>query len=153
MLDYKITEKAPFTIIGMKKRFNVEDSYTRIPEFWAEWMKDTKGLKGMFGVCLDMEGSDFDYWIADLYEPWKEIPEGCQVKQIPGGLWAQFSCRGPLPQSLQSVNTQIWSEWLPNLKGYRLAGQYDIEAYEAPAENPEDNVAYIWIPLVKTEGE
>ena len=33
-------------------------------------MSDMKGLKGTFGVCLDMDGKDFDYWIADLYMPW-----------------------------------------------------------------------------------
>ncbi len=149
MLDYKISEKAPFTIVGMKRRFNAEDSYTKIPQFWGEWQKDTKGLLGMFGVCMVMDGNDFDYWIADVYQPWKEIPEGCEAKVIPGGLWAQFICRGALPDALQRVNTEIWSEWLPNLKGYKLAGQYNIEAYEPPAEKPEDNVSYIWIPLVK----
>ena len=51
----------------------------------------------------------------------EDIPEGCETYQIPGSLWAQFVCRGPLPDSLQSVNTKIWSEWLPALQGYELA--------------------------------
>ena len=25
-----------------------------------EWMSDMKGLKGTFGICLDMNGKDFD---------------------------------------------------------------------------------------------
>jgi AraC family transcriptional regulator len=76
----------------------------------------------MFGVCLDMDGKDFDYWIADLYAPWNDIPEGCGTYVIPGGLWAQFLCKGPLPESLQSVNTKIWSEWLPSLLAERVQG-------------------------------
>lgn len=149
MLDYRIVEKAPFTIVGIKRRFNSDTSYQEIPKYWNEWAKDMKGLKGMFGVCLDMDGKDFDYWIADLYEPWNDIPEGSETYQIPGSLWAQFLCRGPLPDSLQSVNTKIWSEWLPSLKGYELAGDYSIEIYMPPAENPADTVSYIWVPLKK----
>ena len=149
MLDYRIVEKAPFTIVGVKRRFNAETSYQEIPKFWNEWTADRKGLKGMFGVCLDMDGKDFDYWIADLYAPWVDIPEGCETYQIPGSLWAEFVCRGPLPESLQSVNTKIWSEWLPSLQGYSLAGNYSIEVYMPPAEKPEDTVSYICVPLKK----
>lgn len=149
MLDYRIVEKASFTIVGFKRRFNSETAYQEIPKFWDEWMSDKKDLKGMFGVCFDMDGKEFDYWIADLYEPWKDIPEGCETFQIPDSLWAEFVCRGPLPDSLQNVNTQIWSEWLPSLKGYSLAGNYSIEVYMPPAENPADTVSYICIPLKK----
>ena len=149
MLEYKIIEKAPFTVVGIRKSFNSETSYKEIPKFWGEWLSDMKGLKGMFGLCSDMDGRNFDYWIADLYEPWKEIPEGCETYQIPGGLWAQFKCKGPLPDSMQSVNTQIWSEWLPALQGYELAGNYSLEFYLPPAKDPADTESYICIPLKK----
>ena len=150
MLEYSIVEKAPFTVVGMKRRFNSETSYQEVPKFWTEWMQsEDKKLMGMFGLCTDETGKEFDYWIADLYEPWKEVPEGCETRVIPGGLWAQFPCRGPLVESMQRVNTQIWSEWLPNLAGYTLAGNYSLEFYMPPAEKPEDNVNYIWIPLKK----
>ncbi len=149
MLDYRIVEKAPFTIVGMKKRFNTDTSYQEVPKFWGEWMKDMKGLKGMFGVCLDSNGKEFDYWISDLYEPWKDIPDGCGTYLIPGSLWAEFICKGPLPDALQKVNTQIWSEWLPSLSGYELAGNYSIEVYMPPAENPADTISYICVPLKK----
>ena len=148
-MDYRIVEKAPFTVIGIKRRFSSDTSYQEIPEFWNEWTADTRGLKGMFGGCLDMDDKDFEYWIADNYVPWEDIPEGCEWTVIPGGLWAQFTCRGPLPDSLQSVNRQVWSEWLPTLKGYTLAGNYSIEAYGPPTEHPEEYESYLWIPLKK----
>ena len=150
MLDYKIVEKAPFTVVGIKKRFHAETSYKEIPKFWDDWMSDMKGLIGMFGVCSDMDDSKtFDYWIADLYQPWQDIPSGCDTLQIPGGLWALFPCKGALPDSMQKVNTQIWSEWLPSLQGYTLAGNYSLEFYLPPAENPADTISYICIPLRK----
>ena len=123
MLDYRIVEKAPFTIVGTKRRFNSDTRYQEIPKFWAEYMGQGKKcpIMGTFGVCVDMGDKDFDYWIADLYKPWEDIPEGCDTYQIPGSLWAQFICKGALPDSLQSVNTKIWSEWLPALQGYELA--------------------------------
>ena len=149
MLDYKIVEKAAFTVVGIKKSFNSETSYKEIPKFWGEWASDMKGLKGMFGVCSDMDGTNFDYWIADLYMPWEEYPQECSTYQIPGGLWALFKCVGPLPGSMQSVNTKIWSEWLPSLKEYELAGNYSLEFYLPPAKNPADTVSYIAIPIKK----
>ena len=149
MLDYRIVEKAPFTVVGVKKRFDAETSYSEIPKFWDKWMKDMKGLKGMFGICTDMDGKTFDYWIADLYEPWQDIPQGCETYQVQGGLWALFMCKGPLPESMQKVNTQIWSQWLPSLQGYALAGNYSLEFYLPPAQNPADTVSYIAIPLKK----
>ena len=74
MLDYRIVEKAPFTVMGIKRRFNSDTCYQEIPKFWNELAADMRGLKGMFGVCLDMDGKDFDYWIADNYVPWEDIP-------------------------------------------------------------------------------
>lgn len=82
-----ISDRGKGTVYGcrhQKKRFSAETSYKEVPTFWGEWMSDMKGLKGMFGVCSDMDGKTFDYWIADLYEPWKDIPAGCCTYQISG---------------------------------------------------------------------
>ena len=79
MLDYRIVERAPFTIVGMKRSFDSDTSYREIPKYWNEWAADRKGICGMFGVCMDTDGKIFDYWIADLYEPWKDIPEGAET--------------------------------------------------------------------------
>lgn len=148
MLDYRIVEKAPFTIVGVKRPFNTETSYQEVPKFWDEWLAqgEKRPIMGTFGVCLDMDGKKFDYWIADLYFPWEEIPEGCETRVIPGSLWAQFPCT---MSNLQEVNTKIWSEWLPALQGYSLAGEYDIEVYLPPEEGSDDMRVYIWLPLKK----
>ena len=146
MMDYRIVEKAPFTIVGVKRPFNSDTSYQEIPKFWDEWLAQGKDrpVMGTFGVCIDMKGNDFDYWIADLYFPWEDIPEGCETRVIPGSLWAQFPCT---IKTLQDTNTKIWSEWLPALQGYTLAGEYDIEVYLPPEEGSDDMKVYIWVPL------
>ena len=148
MMDYRIVEKAPFTVVGVKRPFNSDTSYQEILKFWDEWMAqgEKRSIMGTFGVCVGNGGKDFDYWIADLYFPWEEIPAGCETKVIPGSLWAQFPCT---IRTLQDTNTKIWSEWLPSLQGYELAGDYDIEVYLPPEEGSGDMKVYIWVPLKK----
>ena len=150
MMDYRIVEKAQFTIVGVKRPFNADTSYQEIPKFWDEWMAqgEKRPIMGTFGVCIDMKGKDFDYYIADLYFPWEEIPDGCETRVIPASYWAQFPCT---ISNLQETNTKIWSEWLPALSGYTLAGEYDIEVYLPPAEGSNEITCYIWVPLKKTE--
>jgi len=151
MLEYKIVEKAQFTVMGKSRKFNMETSYAEIPKFWKEHMEsgEREVVCGMYGICMDSDGKNFDYFIADNYIPWDEIQEGYETKVIPAGTWAVFPCRGALPKALQDVNTKIWSEWLPSCKAYKLAGNYNIEMYTPPCENAEDSYNEIWIPVEK----
>lgn len=148
MLEYKIVEKPQFTVVGVSRMFNSDTSYQEIPKFWDEVMGKCP-LMGMYGVCIDEDGKNFEYLIADNYIPWEEIPAGCVTRVIPASAWAVFPCRGPLPQTLQDVNTRMWSEWLPNCKNYRLAANLNIELYAPPAEKPEDTYSEIWLPVEK----
>ena len=150
-MEYRIENKAQFTVMGRVRSFNTDTSYEEIPKFWQEHMQSGQGeiVCGMYGICMDSDGKNFDYFIADNYLPWKEVPEGYVTKVIPEGTWAVFPCRGALPKALQDVNTKIWSEWLPSCKTYKLAGNYNIEMYAPPAERPEDTYSEIWIPIEK----
>lgn len=149
MLEYKIVEKAQFTVMGKVRTFDIETSYDEVPKFWKEHMESgyNKIVCGMYGICMDNDGKKFDYLIADNYLPWNEVPEGYVTRVIPAGTWAVFPCRGPLPKSIQDVNTKIWSEWLPSCKEYKLAGNYNIEMYTPPQGNPEDYYCEIWVPV------
>ncbi|MFR2045516.1 MAG: AraC family transcriptional regulator [Oscillospiraceae bacterium] len=70
-------------------------------------------------------------------DPRQEVPEGYETRQIPA------------PKALQDVNTRIWNERLPNCTEYRPGGNYDIEMYTAPTEDPAKTYSEIWIPVVK----
>ena len=150
-MDYKIVKKESFKVLGAAKRFDYETCKEKIPKFWQEHITSggSRKICGQFGICLDGEGKNFDYLIADIYKPWEEVPEGCITRVIPEGTCAVFPCRGALPKALQDVNTQIWSEWLPNCRDYKLGGNYDIEMYTKPADDPKDNYCEIWVPVVK----
>ena len=44
--------------------------------------------------------------------------------------WVMFSAKGPLPGSLQALNTQVWQEWYPNEgQKYRGNGNAMLEVY------------------------
>jgi len=145
MLEYRIVEKAAFTVMGVARRFRGETSYTEIPQYWDEHMNGPLAAKirGMFGLCLDNDPDSFEYMIADSYAPWLEVPEGCVTHTVPAGTWAVFPCWGQLPEALQSVNTRIWKEWLPGCREYRMGGNYNIEFYAY------DDYAEIWVPVMK----
>lgn len=145
VMNYKIVEKSAFTIMGKCRKFNAETSYVEIPKFWDEHYASGGGeiVMGMFGACIDGDGREFDYLIADLYYPWREIPEGYETRTFEGGTWAVFSYQGECPEALQKLNTQIWTEWLPNCKEYELAGNYNFEFYISETEGE------IWVPVKK----
>ncbi len=150
MLEYKIVEKAQFTVMGKVRSFNADNSYVEVPKFWEELMQSEDNVVvGMYGICLGIYGDRLDYMIADNYIPWNDIPEGYETRVIPAGTWAVFPCRGPLPKSIQDLNTQIWSEWLPNSKEFKLAGNYNIEMYSPCSGDPDNFYSEIWIPVEK----
>ncbi len=149
MMDYRIEEKAAFTVMGRKRSFNSETSYQEIPKFWEEHMKDggSKVVCGMFGLCMDSNGSNFDYLIADNYLPWKDVPEGYETRTLPAGTWAIFPCK---MKNLQETNTNMWKEWLPNCKDYKLGGNYNIEMYGPICEEDmAESYCELWLPIEK----
>lgn len=158
IMDYKIMEKDAFTVLGVSKIFKYENATKEIPEFWAEHFKSGKGkhVCGMYGINIDesMGGKEFEYLIADNYNPIKEVSDDCITKIIPKHTWAVFPCNGPMPQVMQEVQQKIFSEWLPNCKDYEIAAGYNIEMYTDVANYPkgtqdENYYSEVWIPVKK----
>ena len=155
-MDYKITEKEAFTVIGVCRSFLYKDAETEIPKLWAAHYKAGGGevVCGMFGINIDeaMGGKEFEYLIADEYDGKSVVPEGFVTKTIPAFTWAVFPCVGSMPKAMHETNQKIFSEWLPNCKDYEFAAGYNIEMYEDPKNYPggvQDEKYYseIWIPV------
>lgn len=160
IMDYRITKKEAFAVMGTAKEFTYENAKRDIPLYWQEHYASGGGehVCGMFGINIDPQMGDekFEYLIADVYNPSVDVPGGFEVRVIPAMTWAVFPCRGPLPQSLQDVNTKIFSEWLPALQDYEFAAGYCVEMYDAPDKYPggtNDGNYYteIWIPVRKKD--
>lgn len=157
-MDYRITKKEAFTVLGVSKEFRYESATQDISAFWEEHASSVAGnfIHGMFGINIDpqMGQETFEYLIADIYHPAADIPEGFTVKTIPAATWAVFPCRGALPDALAGVNTKIFSEWLPALRDYEFAAGYCVEMYDAVDKYPkgvfdENYYTEIWIPVKK----
>lgn len=164
IMDYKIVKKESFTVLGVMRKFTYENAKAEIPKFWTEHAKNggNKVVQGMFGVNIDeamSEGNaddEFEYLIADLYDPTKDIPEGFTTRVIPAYTWAVFPIRGSMPDALQDVNKKIFSEWLPALGDYEFAAGCCIEMYDLPTKYPKcikdpNYYTEIWIPIKKKQ--
>ncbi|MGN0739013.1 MAG: effector binding domain-containing protein [Treponema sp.] len=170
-MDFTVEKMKEFSVIGFERGFSTETAYSEIPQFWDEiWEQygiplfngkqpETPVEKafienriGEFGVCSDEAGcSSFNYLIAGRYNG-GAVPAELKTVKIRELEWAKFKCIGPIPASLQSVNTKIYSEWLPGNPDYEIDGNISLEWY-SPDGNPSDENYHseIWIPVKRKQ--
>ena len=167
-MDYKIATMFPFKVIGFQREFDNESAYAEIPKFWNEIFhgpaKNVCAGKapvshcekaivdnniGEYGICIDDIGNGkFRYLIAGKYTG-GPVPKEMTVYEFPKCDWAVFDCIGPIPQSLQNLNTRIFKEWLPGNPDYEFSGQANVEWYDntsGKSADPDYHSA-IWIPV------
>ena len=158
-------KKNAMTFIGYHTEIRPEEGYQKCPEFWNKeyavkyarlWqtMKPENAVEkailenriGMFGICADGKDS-FTYWIAGLYQG-GEVPEGLELYTFPESEWAVFTAKGPIPASIQELNTAVWQEWYPNEgQKYHPDGTATLEIYsEADMQSPDYEFG-IWVPI------
>ena len=163
-MEYKITPMFPFKV------FDNETAYAEIPKFWDEICEKyarsvyagnapanpyeqalMDNCIGEYGVCIDDIGDGkFRYLVAGKYTG-GDIPEGMVVYEFPRSDWAVFDCIGPIPEALQTVNTRIFSEWLPGNSDYELCGNASVEWYDCVngEKSDPDYHSAIWLPVRK----
>ena len=171
-MDCKITPMFPFKVIGFQKEFDYETAYAEIPRFWDEICEKyannvyagndpanpyeqalVDNCIGEYGVCIDDIGcGKFRYLIAGKYTG-GSVPEGMVLYEFSRGEWAVFDCIGPNPQTLQSVNTRVFREWLPANPDYELCGNATVEWYDCINGEPTDPDYHsaIWVPVKRKE--
>lgn len=161
-MNYTIEKMDAFSVIGVSRRFSAETSYQLIPQFWDEHFKLCRSGSyppevlhtleqhnvGEYGVCIDDQATDgtFRYMIAGPYRG-GPIPEGLEVYELPAATWAKFRCAGPLSETLQSLNTEIFQHWLPDNPKYELSGPYNIEWYSCGDTASPAYESAIWLPV------
>ena len=167
-MDFIVEKMDGWRIIGVEREFSMDSSYREIPKFWDEFISTHcvplwEGKKpetaqekaiydyniGEYGVCIDEGTPDgrFRYLIAGKFDG-QEVPEGLTVYDFPALEWAKFRCSGPLPESLQSVNTKIFQEWLPGNPEFEIAYGANVEWYSMEKDTSEpDYESGIWIPV------
>ena len=157
--------KPAMTLIGFSAMIRPGEGYVKCPEFWEkeytqkyarlfETMKPETSTErailensiGRFAICDEKENG-FAYWIAGLYQG-GDVPEGFQLYSFPESDWAMFSAKGPLPNSLQALNTDVWQEWYPGKeKQYTWNGSAMLEVYTPGNMQAPDYECGIWVPV------
>ena len=105
---------------------------------------------GRFAIC-EQKADCFEFWIARLYRG-GAVPEGLKLDRFPESDWAVFSAKGPLPGSLQTLNTCIWQDRYPN-DGQQVVGNETaaLEIYSAGDMQSPDYACGIWVPIVRPQ--
>lgn len=167
-MDFTVSPMPSFKLIGFERTFSYENGYAEIPKFWDEicakyaMISKMSGKAqtlceqamidnciGEYGLCIDdcSDEKHFRYLIAGKYTG-GDIPEGMTLYDVPQFEWAKFKCVGPIPTALQSLNTQIFKEWLPNNPDYEIAAGINIEWYSCERDqNAADYESGIWLPV------
>lgn len=158
-MKYKIIERESFQVVGIKRELSCAngENLTEIPKMWADVHADGTNdllfklnngvIKGVLGVCVDKRDIQpllMDYWIATEHDG--NTPEGFMTLEIPASKWGVFEVHGPMPDAIQKVWKQIYSEWFPSSK-YEHAGTPDLEVYGAGDPWGPEYYSEIWIPL------
>ncbi len=173
-MNYVISPMWSFKVIGFERVFSQETAYKEIPAFWDEICEKycnhtiyagkapscpeeqaiIDNCIGEYAVCIDDVGNGkFRYLIAGKYTG-GAIPDGMTLFEFPQGEWAKFDCTGPVPDSLQSLNTKIFKEWLPGNPDFEMAGYYNIEWYSCDGNKSDaDYKSGIWIPVKRYSDE
>ena len=158
-------KKDAMTFIGYHTEIRPEEGYQKCPEFWDReynekyarlWqtMKPETPVEeailangiGMYAICSESENG-FAYWIAGLYQG-GEVPEGLELYSFPASEWAVFSTKGPMPGSLQTLNTYVWQEWFPTEgKRFQANGMATLEVYSAGDPQSQEYESGIWVPV------
>lgn len=169
-MEYTVEKQEAFTLIGFAREIAFDDGYEDCPAFWEEFIpkyltplfqgKEPETPQeqavcrhgvGEFGVCLDGgSGESFRYLIAGTYRG-GPVPQGMELVEFPAMEWAKFPCRGPMAGALQSVNTQIFREWLPGNPEFEMAMAANLEWYAPGGTDDTDYESAIWLP-VKRKG-
>ena len=164
-MNVKYEKKSAITFIGYHTEIAPNEGYIKCLEFWDKeyaekyarlWqtMKPETPVEaailengiGMFAICADGENG-FSYWIAGEYRG-GEVPEGLELFTFPESDWAVFTAKGPIPASLQTLNTQVWQEWFPNEgQKYQANGNATVEVYSAADPRSPDYECGIWVPV------
>lgn len=159
-MDYRIEKKEAFKIVGVSMPLSkeMEKNFGEVPKMWQKLMNDGTleklanmieiEPKGMLGVNACSEEDNWRYFIAAATN--KPTNKEFEELIIPEMTWAIFYGEGTMPDSIQSLEKRIFTEWIPT-SGYEYANAPDIEVYFSP--NPQDAKFEIWIPVNKKQSK
>ncbi len=164
-MNYRIVEKGPFKLVGVKKRVpiifeGVNPEIAKMTELLTpEVIKQLKAISnveptGIISASANFpegrmeETGELDHYIGVATSS-KETAD-FDVLKIDASTWAVFESIGPFPETLQNVWGRIYSEWFPS-SGYEAAPGPEILWNESPDTGNTNYRIEIWIPVKKKD--
>jgi AraC family transcriptional regulator len=162
-MNYRIVEKGPFNIVGIKKRVPIIFNGVN-PDIAAMWqslnekiifqLKELSNVepKGIISASVNFseermeEKGELDHYIGVATT--RECPANLTQLEVFASAWAVFEVVGPFPDTLQNVWGRIYAEWFPS-SNYELAEGPEILWNENKDITSPTFKNEIWIPVIK----
>jgi len=164
-MKFRLVEHPAFEVAGWTLRTSCVDGRNQreIPAFWTACNAHGRsaaliphaGPLGLIGLCAEWDESreQFTYVIGVEAAPGQVLPAGTRAVSLMAANYAVFESVGPMPDAIQNVWKQAFSEWLPS-SPYQHAGTLDFEAYPSfPPGDPRGDITSdkyyceVWIPV------
>jgi AraC family transcriptional regulator len=162
-MNYRIKEKEPFRIVGIKKRVPIvfNGVNQEIASMWEslsmEKINQLKSISNVepagllsastnFSESRMQEQGELDHYIGVATT--NECPDNLTALEVPASTWAVFEAIGPFPETLQDVWGRIYSEWFPSSNYEQLEGPEILWNKDKDVTSPTF-ISEIWIPVAK----
>ncbi|MFF9623798.1 GyrI-like domain-containing protein [Streptomyces griseosporeus] len=158
-MRYRVVDKPEFNVVGEKARVPLVHSGPNqaIIDFVRGIGDRTKGLleklsdqepHGILSVCDDLdpsraEGTGLDYYLGAATSA--SAPDGMATLPVPAGTWAVFTSSGPVPETIQTLWRDVFTEWFPS-NPYRSRPGPEILRTRMSADGREAD-AELWLPV------
>ncbi|WP_328719906.1 AraC family transcriptional regulator [Streptomyces sp. NBC_00247] len=158
-MRYRIVEKPEFTVAGFKARVPlvhlgpnqaIIDFVRGIDPQALERLEKLSDQQpeGIVAVCDDLdpsraEGTELDYYQGVTTSG--EVPAGMTALAVPAGTWAVFTASGPVPQAIQELWRDVYTEWFPSNPYRSRPGPEILRTRLSPDKTEAE--AELWLPV------
>ncbi|WP_336517687.1 GyrI-like domain-containing protein [Pollutibacter soli] len=156
-MEYRIENIKGRTLAGMNRQMSFAEDQTAI--LWRSFMPRRKEIVNAIGSDLYSlqvypEGffdefsplETFTKWAAVEIPERNKVPDGMETMQLPAGLYAVFTYRGPSGKGAEAFE-YIFTKWLPD-SGYQLDDRPYFELLgEKYKNNDPESEEEIFIPV------
>ncbi len=161
-MNYQIEQWPAFKVMGVFCRVSTAKAFEIVPTLWEKAWKDGTMQRffenfpdnrpaGILGIATGgqkghEEEMDYIIGVTNYVDApdCTHVPvlEGMKEVGYPAATWAVFEANGKLPDAVQNIYKQFYTEWLPN-SGYGLA---DLPVIECYLQNDRQEV---WVAIEK----
>ncbi|WP_371673715.1 AraC family transcriptional regulator [Streptomyces sp. NBC_00289] len=163
-MRYRVVDRPDFTVVGLKARVPlvhtgpnqaIIDFVRGIESRTLEHLEKLADQepRGIVAVCDDLdpsraEGTELDYYQGVITSA--AAPEGTTVLSVQAGTWAVFTTSGPVPEAIQYLWRDVFTEWFPSNPYRSRPGPEILRTSLSPDKTEAD--AELWLPVEREQG-